>query len=394
MGFEPTMGKPNGFAIRSLRPLGHTAVLSRRLVDRRTDGRRADARGDAPAGDRYPAAMPRSLCRTLLLIPSLLASPLCAQPASPDAPTPTERDAVERRIDRLERSARDFAPAKPSERADVQTAGPGAERNARVAPDPMAGARGGDLREGASVVDVRGRVALTPGGWVFAADPVRDNEPRVLLRLLPSPTSQRLREIVAERDASGAPPATFRVSGRVLVDRGHVYLLPLFATAVEPVESKPGERTELAEDEAPAQVDERVSTPDDPSVRDLLERVERASEADRGGVREEFVGGMEGSTPGVRLLAGRVARLGRLPNGRLAFRFEAGTDSNTADAIDRAVVLPCRLHQALEQVWASRGDDARLLVSGEAFRDAGRWYILPSLVEVERGAPSGLRTLR
>jgi hypothetical protein len=319
-----------------------------------------------------------------------IATRALAQPASP-----VVDDAVEQRIERLERAARDFAPAKPSVIAEVQVGGPGAEMIAGVASDPMAGARGGDLREGAAVIDVRGRIAYTPAGWVFAADPVpmsaeSEDTLRVVLRLLPSPTSERLREIVADRSDAGQPPATFRVSGRVLVDRGRVYLLPVFATVLE-VEEAALPELELIE---PVDVDAETSNPDDPSVRELIERIERASDAEREGVREIFAGGGEGSSPGIRLLTGRVARLGRASDGRLIMAFEASASQRPGDEIDRAAVLPCRLYGALEQIWASRGDGARLLVSGEAFRDSDRWFLLPSLVEVERAAPSGLRTLR
>lgn len=307
-------------------------------------------------------------------------------------------DAIERRIERLDRSARDFAPAKPSSAADVQVAGPGAEQTSGVARDPLGGARGGDLREGASVVDVRGRVAFTPGGWVFAADPVDApiDSPRVLLRLLPSATSEELRATVRMREEAGDPPATFRLSGRVLVDRGRVYLLPLFATMLEP--DTTGDTPPLRDDERPVEVEREESSPDDPSVRDLIERIERASDAERAGVREEFVGAAGGSTPGVRMIVGRVARLSRDPDGKLVFAIERGVrqDDGTqgAGGVERLAVLPCRLYPALEGLWASRGDGARLLVSGEAFRDEGRWYLLPSLVETERTSPSGLRTLR
>ena len=307
-------------------------------------------------------------------------------------------DAIERRIDRLERSARDFAPAKPSSAADVQVAGPGAEQTSGVARDPMSGVRGGELREGASVIDVRGRVAHTPGGWVFAADPVDapSDSPRVLLRLLPSPTSEELRATVRAREQAGDPPATFRLSGRVLVDRGRVYLLPLFATMLEPETTE--ETSPVGDDERPVDVEGDETSPDDPSVRDLIERIERASDAERAGVREEFVGAAGGSTPGVRMIVGRVARLSRDPDGKLVFAIERGVrESDGAEGpggVDRLAVLPCRLYPALEGLWASRGDGARLLVSGEAFRDDGRWYLLPSLVETERTSPSGLRTLR
>jgi hypothetical protein len=269
--------------------------------------------------------------------------------------------------------------------------------NAGVASDPMAGARGGDLREGAAVIDVRGRIAYTPAGWVFAADPAPtaievEEVQRVVLRMLPSPTSERLREIVTARSDADEPPATFRLSGRVLVDRGRVYLLPLFATVLELEDAAdPETEPELSE---PVDVDTETSNADDPSVRELIERIERASEADRQGIREIFAGGGEGSTPGIRLLTGRVARLGRASDGRLTVAFESGANQRPGDEIDRAAVLPCRLYGALEQIWASRGDGARLLVSGEAFRDSDRWFLLPSLVEVERAAPSGLRTLR
>lgn len=326
----------------------------------------------------------------------LLCAPTIAQDGGGGSGAPG--DAVERRIERLERSARDFAPAKPSSKADVQVAGPGAEQVSGVARDPMSGGRGSDLREGASVIDVRGRVAHTPGGWVFAADPVDapNDSPRVLLRLLPSPMSEELRATVRAREEAGIPPATFRLSGRVLVDRGRVYLLPLFATILEPETSE--ETPAATGDERPVEVEREESSPDDPSVRELIERIERASDAERAGVREEFVGAAGGSTPGVRMIVGRVARLTRDPDGKLVFAIERGVrqDDRTegSDGVERLAILPSRLYSALEQVWASRGDGARLLVSGEAFRDEGRWYFLPSLVEAERVSPSGLRTLR
>lgn len=396
MGFEPTMSKLNGFAIRSLRPLGHTAwMYARRVVSGR-----ARMVGDLPPkalSRRHAAALrgyPRPMPRRARAIPSLAALLLAGQAFA--QPAPTEQDAVERRIERLERAARDFAPAKPSSKADVRTAGPGAEQIAGVASDPLASVRGSDLREGAAVIDVRGRVAHTPAGWVFAADPVDEaaDAPRVLLRLLPSPTSERLREIVRARASNDEPAATFRISGRVLVDRGRVYLLPTFATVLDPDDDRSTEHDAPPESPQPATDGDETTRDADPSVQELIERIERASEADRGGVRETFAGGSEGSTPGVRMIVGRVARLGRDEHGRLTFAFERGVGDPERDAIDRVAVLPGRLYGAVEQVWASRGAGARLTVSGEAYRDDSRWFLLPSLVEVEPQARSGLRTLR
>ncbi len=350
-----------------------------------------------PAGtrrDAKPGILGTMLLRRAAAAVSLASFTLFAPALAQDG----QEDAVERRIERLERSARDFAPAKPSSKADVQVAGPGAEQVSGVARDPMSGGRGSDLREGASVIDVRGRVAYTPGGWVFAADPVDapSDSPRVLLRLLPSPTSEELRATVHAREDAGDSPATFRLSGRVLVDRGRVYLLPLFATILEPESSE--ETSPVVDDDRPSDVEPDESSPDDPSVRELIERIERASDAERAGVREEFVGAADGSTPGVRMIVGRVARLSRDPDGKLVFAIERGVRegdrTETTGGVERLAILPSRLYPALEQIWASRGDGARLLVSGEAFRDDGRWYLLPSLVEAERATPSGLRTLR
>ena len=87
-----------------------------------------------------------------------------------------------------------------------------------------------------------------------------------------------------------------------------------------------------------------------------------ASDAERAGVREEFVGAAGGSTPGVRMIVGRVARLSRDPDGKLVFAIERGVrESDGAEGpggVDRLAVLPCRLYPALEGLWASRGDGA------------------------------------
>lgn len=322
-----------------------------------------------------------------------------AQPVEPD-------DAVEARIRRLERSAREFAPARPSAQREVRAAGPGAEQLAGIARDPLGGTRAGPLREGASVIDVRGRLANTPAGWIFAADPVapRGADDRVLLRMLPGPASERLRAEVLAREAGDEEPATFRVTGRILTDRGRVFLLPVVATVVQaPRAAEPEER---GDDEEPDLFDEDTREPEpepepereeDPSVRALIERLERASEADRGGLEETLLGYAPSEDAGVRLVRSRVARLTRNADGRLAFAFEAGSASPIVDdalPATRMTVLPCRLLGSLEQVWASRGDGARLIVSGEAFRDAGAWFLLPSLVEVAPPESSGLRTLR
>lgn len=334
-----------------------------------------------------------------------------AQPVEPD-------DSVEARIRRLERAAREFAPARPSAETEVRQAGPGAEQFAGIARDPLGNIRPGLLREGATVIDVRGRVANTSAGWIFAADPVAPSgdDDRVLLRLLPGPASERLRAEVVARESEGLEPATFRLSGRVLTDRGRVFLLPTFATIVSPP-AAPEDRAELLEDEddefawgpenideeretKPARAPEREPERDeerDPSVRALIERLERASEADREGLDETLLGYAPSEEAGVRLVLARSARLSRGSDGRLAALFEAGSASPTRDEAlpsTRMVFLPCRLLGALEGVWASRGDGARLLVSGEAFRDGNEWFLLPSLVEVEPPAMSGLRTLR
>lgn len=352
----------------------------------------------------------RAPLRNLLALTLLGFAPLAwgeAQPVEPD-------DSVEARIRRLERAAREFAPARPSAQTEVRQAGPGAEQLAGIAKDPLGGVRPGLLREGATVIDVRGRVANTPAGWIFAADPVSPDagDDRVLLRLLPGPASERLRAEVGARESEGLAPATFRLSGRILTDRGRVFLLPTFATVVSPP-ATPEDRSELLEDQddefdwGPENLDEQRDAPpapeperdetSDPSVRALIERLERASEADREGLDETLLGYEPSEEAGVRLVLARVARLARGSDGRLIASFEAGSASPTRDESlpsARMIILPCRLLGALEGVWASRGDGARLLVSGEAFRDGDEWFLLPSLVEVEPPAMSGLRTLR
>ncbi|MFG0274515.1 MAG: hypothetical protein ACF8QF_05610 [Phycisphaerales bacterium] len=257
----------------------------------------------------------------------------------------------------------------------------------------------GLMPEGVFVVRQFGTMRLVgAAGWVFIFAPNSDGPTLPPMPLLPSANLQAMEQIAAPSAEAGRD-AGFLVSGQVFVFEGRNYLLPtIFVQADGP---DPVAREEAAEDEtAPAEppagmdpFDVDAQNPDapEPSVDELLRRIEEASQrAPTGDVSAQFAPNPAGLAPEGALVASRRGRLLRSESG--GWKFVPDVDADTPVGVDQPMdLLPCRALEAMLAEQALLGQRP-FVVSGRVFIYNGRNYLLPTMFVIERRDASGLST--
>lgn len=233
------------------------------------------------------------------------------------------------------------------------------------------------LPEGTFLVDQPGRLRKAPrGAWVFTATPTADEAPIRPVVLLPSQILGRLSRLVDGHSESTA----VRLTGRLTLYRGQNYML---LTAI-------GEQA--AGDAPPAERPDPVDTGDGLSgeVESLIE----ALEAERTGVRSVISAlgpADEAALAPVaegRVISRRRGRFIRLDAGELAISFDNDDTESPIDA--PLVVAPCAQLQAVEESLEIHGDSMTATVSGQTLAFAGRSFLLPISIVLER--PSEIST--
>ncbi|MEL6498572.1 MAG: hypothetical protein AAGJ54_07670 [Planctomycetota bacterium] len=240
--------------------------------------------------------------------------------------------------------------------------------------------------DGSFLVEQAGELrASAAGAWIFAPDP-GDNGVQVRpMIVLPSQILGRLQRVVGPDALS----ARVRLTGRVTLFYKQNYVL---VTAI-------GDQTQPPQ--APVSVEEpenaRDQEPNDepadsnnlsPSVESLISELE----AERTGVRAVIAGIGAGDGAALapiaegRTISRRRARFVRLDAGELALAFDnddAGSSQDTR--LDAPLVIaPCSLLESIEATLETHGDAMTATVSGQTLAFAGRSFILPISVVIDR----------
>ncbi len=233
------------------------------------------------------------------------------------------------------------------------------------------------LTEGTFLVDSPGLLRTTPSGaWVFVPQAGENGDTVRPLIVMPSQILGRLVRIIIE--PSGA--ADVRLTGRVTLFRGQNYLLVTSIGDQQPSLAQPQD-TGLAPDTG----DELSG-----AVETLIDELE----AERTGIRGVISGlgtGAEGVVAPVaegRMISRRRGRFVRLDAGELAVRFDNDDAESPIDA--PLVIAPCSLLGAVEETLEIHGDAMTATISGQTLAYAGRSFLLPISIVIDR--PSELDT--
>lgn len=273
------------------------------------------------------------------------------------------------------------------------------------------GMPGGLLAEGSFVAGALGRPAEgKSGAWYFVFDSGQRGPGGVALPamvLLPSvnlASLERAAPRLSEDDR-------LRISGQVFVYNGLNYLMLMAPPVIEPKQrseqpptaAKPAATDEPVADNktdqpqaAPGQP-EPAGTPDEPSIDEIIDQLERTVGSSRrvelpartAGESPDTGTGASPSTdtrPATALvpggyLASRRGRLTRASDGLAMFAMDSGQSGRAESPM---VLLPCQNLTRMESIAAGQGERVTYTVSGDVFVYRGRNYLLPRLYVVNR----------
>lgn len=233
------------------------------------------------------------------------------------------------------------------------------------------------LPDGSFLVEQQGSVRKTASGaWVFVPSIDETGEQFRPMIVLPSQILGRLQRIVGDEGNEAA----VRLTGRVTLFRTQNYLL---ITAISDQSLTPP-------DEPPAETDAANTPPEEGdglsgSVESLIEELE----AERTGVRAVItsLGGADDSVIAPvaegRMISRRRGRFVRLDAGELAIAFD--NDATTDAPLDAPLVIaPCSLLESVEATLEAHGDAVTATVSGQTLAFAGRSFLLPVSIVIDR----------
>ncbi|MEO1583522.1 MAG: hypothetical protein AAFR96_02985 [Planctomycetota bacterium] len=282
-------------------------------------------------------------------------------------------DAAEREGRRLLRDdPAEADPAKPNEAAAIT---PVRVHHPLRTPGP-----GRLLPEGSFVVEQPAKLRRTASGAWVAQTRQTESFPAVRpMIVLPSQSLGRIARLAGDE-----PSLDATLTGRVTLFRNQNYLL---VTSISDADDSSSENADAApqpaSEEPPA--DSQVDRLSDP-VTDLV----RELESERTGIRGVISGlgstGDEAIAPVAegRTIARRRARLVRLDAGELALRFDSDATESPLDA--PLVIAPCALLEDVESTVEIHGDAMTATVSGQTLAFAGRSFILPISIVLDRPA--------
>jgi len=326
-----------------------------------------------------------SMPRSLLIGCVLYAAGLCAFPSNAQEAPSTDRPQETPKSEEVRPSPPSDSIAQPSspgivvQPTDAEGLSTPREGVTGVLNQDVRPSQGRLLIEGTLLIGRRGRVfGLDNDQWVFVFDADQQGRREKPMILQPCLQTMEMKRIVEARPEQ----ITFRINGSVSVYRGRNYLRPLLFTTVAPDSTTPPQSDPRPEDYGDAQ--------NDPSVRDLLRRIESSSTAEQRAdspVDPASPAIAESSAPRELLREGMmiVSRRGRLVrgwNGGWDFAFDNGPDArDRADA--PLAVMPCMILQAMESLIQAHGDDVVFTISGEVTVYENRNYLLPTVFVVE-----------
>ncbi|HED54308.1 MAG TPA: hypothetical protein ENJ00_08930 [Phycisphaerales bacterium] len=229
------------------------------------------------------------------------------------------------------------------------------------------------LPEGSFVVQLPGIVHPTPsGGWIF--EPTEQDQGSTIspMVLLPSLTLTRLTQLVGEDQVK----SEIRLTGEVQLYRNRNYLLVSAISVPEPdmPEAQSHPQPEPEPDAQP-QLSEAANR--------LIRELEQTRTSDRGILQPINVDSASGRSPipEGRTISRRRARLTHLDQGEIAIIFDNDTDQSAESPL---IVLPGHLLERMEGIIERHGDALSLIVSGRTYAYAGRSFILPTSMVIEK----------
>ena len=235
------------------------------------------------------------------------------------------------------------------------------------------------LREGAFVVERRGRLVLDDGVgfWVFDAEP--DHTPttaahRVPIRfiMLPCTKLEQMRRTVEDSDLE----TVFAVTGRVFVYENHNYLLVIDASLVaQHDESQPPDAGDAASSQ---DTTSQAGTDADSIINQIRDEVPIARALSPVNEENGEDVDLETLAPEGQLLINRRGRVVRNARGGWEFVFTADGDG---EADPPMTLLPCLLLERIQTEAGRRSANARdkMILHGEVFSYGGRNYLLPTM---------------
>jgi len=228
-------------------------------------------------------------------------------------------------------------------------------------------------------------------GWVFIFAPNEDGPTVPPMPILPSSNLQAMEQIAAPAREGGRDPG-FLVSGQVFIFEDRNYFLPtIFAQADAPTPA-PQSRSDDAQGGGEGEPATEAAPPDeDPSVEELLQRIEGATpQAPTGEALPQLAPMSAGLIPEGALIASRQGRLVRDDSG--GWLFAPDVDADAAPGLDHPMLLvPSRTLEAMLREQRRLGGRS-FIVSGRVFIYAGRNYLLPTMFVVRRADAAGLST--
>lgn len=240
------------------------------------------------------------------------------------------------------------------------------------------------LSDGSFLVDQAGEVqASTSGAWIFTPAPDDDGEQIRPMIVLPSQILGRLQRVVGQNTLS----AEVRLTGRVTLFYKQNYLL---VTAIS--DGATSSKADPIDTDAADDQDDRKALDTGDNLSGAVESLIDDLEAERTGVRAVIAGigvGDEAALAPVsegRMISRRRGRFVRLDAGELAIAFD--NDSVGAEQgvpLDAPLVIaPCALLESIEKTLETHGDSMTATVSGQTLAFAGRSFILPISVVIDR----------
>ncbi len=237
------------------------------------------------------------------------------------------------------------------------------------------------IREGARIVDRQGILRpLRGGSWAFVFDRDETGDRDEPMVVLPSTALTEMRRLVE----TSSRTVTFRLSGRVFAYRGRNYVLPTFFGTVWV--SERDEAASGGEEAGPAAAEALLGggDEDDPTIAEILERLEEAETP--AGPRPPRTGvpttAEAAEREGTLVREGEmvVNRRGRLVRGGRGWAFVPDTDvDEPAGSVQPLRLMPCSTLEAMERAVERFGDQALFVVSGSLFVYERENHLLPTL---------------
>lgn len=248
----------------------------------------------------------------------------------------------------------------------------------------------GLVPEGSFVVRQFGRMRrLVGGGWAFVFAPDANGRSLPPMIMLPCGALQAMEQIVGPSGRS----AGFVVSGQVFVYEGRNYLLPtLYAQATEPPDDQPvAEAIDSGAEPPPTRphAGDTLRGVPEPSVEELIQRIEEAtSRSAPAQAAPQKAPDESGLLSEGMMIAQRRVRLVRSDQGGWRVVFDNSAASmHEADA--PLELMACQLVETMRR-HSERGGDPVFVVSGRVFIYAGRNYLMPTMVVMDRARNTGI----